>query len=173
MVPSARVRAILDANVLVSASSSRATSPGRLDRLRLEGRLGVGTSRPLLAEFGRVLERKVGSDPERVEAAVGQVTRIAMVVEPSEMVQAIAADPADDRVLEAGCAYGADVIVSGDRHLLDLGAWSGIEIISPPELADRGDLWWVAGRWTAATRPSSAGPCHTEVVRHGVLRWRT
>jgi predicted nucleic acid-binding protein len=27
--------------------------------------------------------------------------------------------------------------VSGDRHLLDLGTWSGIEIISPAELIAR------------------------------------
>jgi predicted nucleic acid-binding protein len=36
-------------------------------------------------------------------------------------------------VLEAGRAHDADVIVRGDRHLLDLGAWSDIEIVSPAE----------------------------------------
>jgi predicted nucleic acid-binding protein len=59
------------------------------------------------------------------------MTRIAAVVEPGETIQFVRADPADDRVLEAARAFGADVIVSGDRHLLDLGSWSGIEIISP------------------------------------------
>jgi len=131
------VRAILDTNVLISAFVFPGGKPEAVYRLALEGRLEVGTSRPLLAEFGRVLERKFGWDPERVEAAVAQMTRIAMVVEPSEQVRVIAADPADDRVLEAGRAYGADVIVSGDRHLLDLGVWSGIEIVSPAEFVDR------------------------------------
>jgi len=43
---------------------------------------------------------------------------------------------------EAAHTFGADVIVSGDRHLPDLGAWSGIEIISPAELI---------ARWTACS----------------------
>ncbi len=65
------------------------------------------------------------------------MTRIATVVEPSELVQVVKADPADDRVLEAARAFEADVIVSGDRHLLDLGAWGEIDIISPAEFIVR------------------------------------
>jgi predicted nucleic acid-binding protein len=53
------------------------------------------------------------------------------------MVQVVRADPADDRVLEAARAFDADVIVSGDRHLLDLGALSEIEIVSPAEFIAR------------------------------------
>ena len=116
------MRAVLDTNVLISAFVFPGGKPEAVYRLALEGRLEIGTSRPLLAEFGRVLEQKFGWDPDHVEAAVAQMTRIAMVVEPSEVVQVIAADPADDRVLEAGRACGADEIVSGDRHLLGLGA---------------------------------------------------
>ena len=65
------------------------------------------------------------------------MTRVASVVKPVETVQAVIADPADDRVLEAARAVDADVIVSGDRHLLDLGPWSDVEIISPAEFIDR------------------------------------
>lgn len=131
------MRVVLDTNVLISAFVFPGGKPEAVYRLALERRLEIGTSRPLLAEFGRVLEQKFGWDPDRVEAAVAQMTRVAMVVEPSEVVQVIAADPADDRVLEAGRAYGADVIVSGDRHLLDLAVWSGIEIVSPADFIAR------------------------------------
>ena len=131
------MRAVLDTNVLISAFVFPGGKPEAVYRLALEGRLEIGTSRPLLAEFGRVLEQKFGWDPDRVEAAVAQMTRIAMVVEPSEVVRVIATDPADHRVLEAGRAYGADVIVSGDRHLLDLAVWSEIETVSPAEFIAR------------------------------------
>jgi len=97
----------------------------------------IGTSLTLRAEFGRVLSQEFGWIPDRVGAAVAQVTRIAAVVEPSETVQVVKAGPADDRVLEADRAFGADVIVSGDPHLLDLGSWSEIEIISPAEFVTR------------------------------------
>jgi len=131
------MKAILDTNVLISAYVFPGGRPEVVYRLALEGRLEIGTSRTLLAELGRVLGQKFGWIPDRVEAAVAQMTRIAAVVEPSEVVQVIRADPLDDRVLEAARAFDADVIVSGDRHLLDLGTWSEIEIISPAEFIVR------------------------------------
>jgi putative PIN family toxin of toxin-antitoxin system len=131
------MRAILDTNVLISAYVFPGGRPEAVYRLALEGQLEIGTSRTLLAELGRVLGQKFGWMPDRVEAAVAQVARIAAVLEPGETVRVVTADPADDRVLEAARAFGADVIVSGDRHLLDLGTWSGIEIISPAELIAR------------------------------------
>jgi putative PIN family toxin of toxin-antitoxin system len=140
VVSLARMKAILDTNVLISAYVFPGGTPEAVYRLALEGRLEIGTSRTLLAELGRVLGQKFGWMPDRVEAAVAQVARIAVVVEPGETVRVVTADPADDRVLEAARAFGVDVIVSGDRHLLDLGTWSGIEIISPAELI---------ARWTA------------------------
>jgi putative PIN family toxin of toxin-antitoxin system len=131
------MKAVLDTNVLISAYVFPGGTPEEVYRLALEGRLEIGTSLTLLAEFGRVLGQKFGWVPDQVEAAVAQVARIAAVVEPSETVQVVGADPADDRVLEAAIAFGAHVIVSGDRHLLDLGTWSEIEIISPAELIAR------------------------------------
>ncbi|MCU0479072.1 MAG: putative toxin-antitoxin system toxin component, PIN family [Chloroflexi bacterium] len=131
------MRAILDTNVLISAYVFPGGTPEAVYRLALEGQLEVGTTRTLLAELGRVLGQKFDWMPDQVEAAVAQVARIAAVVEPGETVRVVTADPADDRVLEAARAFGADVIVSGDRHLLDLGTWSGIEIISPAELIAR------------------------------------
>jgi len=134
------MKAILDTNVLISAYVFPGGKPEAVYRLALEGRLEIGTSRTLLAELGRVLGQKFGWIPDRVEAAVAQMTRIAAVIEPSEVVHVVRADPADDRVLEAARAFDADVIVSGDRHLLDLGTWNEIEIISPAEFIAR----WVA-----------------------------
>jgi putative PIN family toxin of toxin-antitoxin system len=131
------MKAILDTNVLISAYVFPGGKPEAVYRLALEGRLQIGTSPALLAEFGRVLGQKFGWIPDRVEAAVAQMARIAAVVEPTEVVQVVRADPADDRVLEAARAFDADVIVSGDRHLLDLGTWSEIKVLSPAEFIAR------------------------------------
>ena len=131
------MKAILDTNVLISAYVFPGGKPETVYRLALEGRLEIGTSLALLAEFGRVLGQKFGWVPDQVEVAVAQVARIATVVEPSDTIHVIKADPADDRVLEAARAFGADTIVSGDRYLLDLGTWSEIEVLSPAEFIAR------------------------------------
>ena len=99
----------------------------------MEGRLEIATSRPLLAEFGRVLETKFGWAPARATDAVAQMARVARVLEPTVPIAVVLADPADDRVLEAALAFNAEAIVSGDRHLLDLGQWRDIRMLTPAQ----------------------------------------
>ena len=125
------MKVVADTNVLVSALIFPGGSPEAFYRLALERRIELVTSRPLLAELGRVLAEKFGWEAERAEEAVGQVVRLAEIVAPRETLSEIEADPADNRVLEAVAEGGAAAIVSGDRHLLALGSWRGIEIKSP------------------------------------------
>ncbi len=127
------MKVVVDTNVLVSAFIFPGGAPEAFYRLALEGRLELVSSRPLLTELGRVLAEKFGWEAEWAEEAVAQVVRIAEIVEPSEIVSEIEADPTDNRVLEAAGEAGADSIVSGDRHLLSLGFWRGINIQTPAE----------------------------------------
>ncbi|MGH8936309.1 MAG: putative toxin-antitoxin system toxin component, PIN family [Acidimicrobiia bacterium] len=122
------MRVVLDTNILISALIFPGGAPEAVYRLALEGRMELVTSRPLLAELGRILTDKFGWDPGRAEQAVAQVTRLGAVVEPSETIRVIKEDPADDRVLEAAADGRAEIIVSGDRHLLRLASWRGISI---------------------------------------------
>ncbi len=125
------MRVVADTNVLVSALIFPGGAPEAVYRLALEGRIELVTSRPLLAELGRVLAATFGWEPEWTEEAVAEVIRVAELVEPRQPVAEIEADPADDRVLEAAEEGNADAIVSGDRHLLALESWRGIRIESP------------------------------------------
>ena len=133
------MRVVADTNVLVSALIFPGGSPEAVYRLALEGKIELVTSRPLLAELGRVLTEKFGWDAERTEAAIAQLVRLAEIVDRAETLSEIEADPADNRVLEAAGEGEADAIVSGDRHLLALGSWRGIPIQAPAAfLADPG-----------------------------------
>lgn len=125
------MRAVFDTNVLISAFIFPGGAPEAAYRAAIEGRVELVTSPALLAEFGRVLVERFGWDGGRAEAAVAQVIRIGTVVRPRRRVTAVAADPTDDRVLEAAQAGRADVVVSGDRHLLALRSWQGIDVCSP------------------------------------------
>jgi uncharacterized protein len=122
------VKVVLDTNILISAFVFPGGPPEDVFRAALEGRIELVTSPPLLAEFGRVSSSKFGWEPAITEQAVAQIARVGTVVRPKERVVEIADDPDDDRVLEVALAGGADVIVSGDRHLLGLRTWRGIEI---------------------------------------------
>jgi predicted nucleic acid-binding protein len=94
------------------------------------------TSRVLLAEFARILREKFGWANDRVDRAVGQVARLGTVVEPRERIVVVVADPDDDRVLEAALEGEAELICSGDKHLLRLTDWRGIRILTPAQLLE-------------------------------------
>ena len=54
---------------------------------------------------------------------------LATTVEPLAITPVILSDPDDDNVLACALAAQADVVVSGDRHLLQMGAYSAIPIL--------------------------------------------
>ena len=131
------MRIVADINVLVSAFIFPGGAPEAVYRFVLERRIELVSSRPLLAELGRVLTDKFGWEPERAQRAVEQLVRLADVVEPREEVMDIGVDPADNRVLEAAAEGGADVIISGDRHLIELSSWRRIAIERPAAFLER------------------------------------
>lgn len=127
------MRVVLDTNILVSAFLFPGGNPEAVYRRVIEGRLAMVTSTALLTEFAQVLTDKFGWAQTMADDALTQIIVIATVVEPSEAVHFVDDDPDDDRVLEAAAAGDAEVVVSGDRHLLRIGEWRRIRILSPAD----------------------------------------
>jgi putative PIN family toxin of toxin-antitoxin system len=126
-------RVVADSNVLVSALQFGG-KPMALLMLAEDGQIDLAISEAILDETLGVLKVKFQNTPEQLadrEAYVRAITSI--VVAPSETVAVIHADPTDDRILECAIAADAEVIVSGDRHLLALGNFRGIGIQKPAD----------------------------------------
>jgi len=125
-------RAVLDSNVIVSGLGWSG-APARIVEAVLAGELVLVTSAPLLAELRRVLAYP------KLAKAIPDGSRLADLVEMSSVVVeplsvfAVAEDESDNRVLEAAVAAGVDCMVSGDEHLLTLGMFQGIPILTPAE----------------------------------------
>ncbi len=71
-----------------------------------------------------------------VEEVLDRFIELAEVVEVLEKVTVVTADPDDDAVISCALAAGADCIVSGDAHLLDLKSYGGVEILSAAQFLD-------------------------------------
>lgn len=124
--------AVLDTNVLVSGLGWSGGLPARILDEALAGRFLLVTNPPLLSELRRVLAypklRRAFPDPE---AILGLLEEVAVVVTP-ELQFSVLADEADNRVLEAALEARADAIVTGDRHLLALGAeYERVRLLRP------------------------------------------
>jgi putative PIN family toxin of toxin-antitoxin system len=122
-------RVVFDTNIYISAFI---TPGGRGEAAFLravKGELELFTSVPILTELARKLRGKFRWDDEHVTAAIRHVAGAARVVKPTERLTVLADEP-DNRILECAREANAELIVTGDRHLLTLGEYEGIGIIT-------------------------------------------
>ena len=139
------MRAVLDANVLVSALIRPQGPPGQiLDRLLRDGSFELAASHAfeLVASHATLeeLRRSLGypkvrkylalSDRE-LDVWVESLAAIAVLVEGRASRRFVEADPADDAYIAAAVEGLAEYIVTGDRHLLDLESHEGVRIVTP------------------------------------------
>src|SRR2546425_7429803 len=71
---------------------------------------------------------KFDQDEEDIKHALRLISRASTVVRPRRRVTVLHDDP-DNRILECAAEAGADVVVSGDRHLLKLRRFESASII--------------------------------------------
>ena len=124
-------KAVIDTNVMIS--SLFGGKPAEVMRRWRDGKLTLCLSDGIMAEYLEVLarfERLSASAIDDLLVLFADPQRV-ILAEPTERIEEVAADPADNMSLECAVAAGADIIISGDSHLLSLGAFRGIPMVSP------------------------------------------
>jgi len=110
-------------------------APWRIVRLIEDGLVEAYATEATIAELRRVLQyarlqprqREMRQTPDTLLSAV---MRMSFIIAPVAIQPVITADPKDDIFLACALAAGAQYLVSGDSHLLDLGQWRGIEMVT-------------------------------------------
>ena len=97
----------------------------------------LGNLEGVVAEIERVLTTKFGWNAEHGAAAVRVLRGFTRLGVAERAIVAVPDDPDDDCILECAVAAGAHVLVSGDKHLLRLGAFEGVQIVTVAELLVR------------------------------------
>ena len=129
---------VLDASTIVSGILKPASVPEDAI-LRALQHDTVWMSRLVFTEVLSVLHRSKFRDiipPLRRDEFLTRLLLISRFIEPVEQV-GDCRDPKDNKYLELAVAASADLIVSGDRDLLDLDPWRGISILTPRAYVDR------------------------------------
>ena len=136
------MRLVLDTNTVLSALLWRGTPYRLLETLRNQHpALQLYSSPVLLEELSDVIARPAFSQRftaigKTVRQVLADYVEIVDLVEPIE-VPRIVRDPDDDHVLACALAAKADLIVSGDKDLLDLNSFQNISILNPAEALRR------------------------------------
>lgn len=133
------MKAVLDANVLISAVLAPAGAPAKVLRLWLDGAYELVVSPRLLAELDRALaypKLRARVPPQEAGELLELLGRHAEVVpDPRDSPQAVrSSDPGDDYLIALAAAEGA-ILVSGDAHLLALA--DELPVLSPAAFLTR------------------------------------
>ncbi|MDE2089661.1 MAG: putative toxin-antitoxin system toxin component, PIN family [Gammaproteobacteria bacterium] len=123
------MKVFLDTNVLVSALATRGLCADLFREILAEHELVMGEV--VLEELARVLTQGFAV-PEKTVAAILELLRGYPVFPRPETIPDLPVRDADDAwVLASALAAHAEVLVTGDKGLLDLGATAGILITDP------------------------------------------
>jgi putative PIN family toxin of toxin-antitoxin system len=130
------MRVVFDTNVLVSALITTG-KPRLLFHKVVDGQIQLILSKNILTEFSEVADdpriRKY-ADQDDIVAFLRIIDKVATITKVKSCFKTIQEDPDDDIVLRTAFDGKADVIVSGDKHLLSLGVFRGIRILTVDEM---------------------------------------
>ena len=133
-----KLRTVMDTNVLVSGILWRGI-PFQLLRWTEEDKLRIYTSLEILGEVYRVLHYpKFQQYIDNLQASprefFAKIASLCIVVRVDQVVKGVCSDADDEKFLSCALAANVAVLVSGDKHLLDLKQYQSVHILTAREL---------------------------------------
>ncbi|MBM3342990.1 MAG: putative toxin-antitoxin system toxin component, PIN family [Betaproteobacteria bacterium] len=131
------MRLVLDTNTVISGLLWNGP-PRKLLDAAISGNVELHTSAVLVTELRDVLAyprfaQRLTVSNESVDRCVERYLSIAALTASATIDGAVIADPDDDHVIACALAAQADLIVSGDSHLLNLKHYQNIRIVKPAQ----------------------------------------
>jgi putative PIN family toxin of toxin-antitoxin system len=131
------MRIVLDTNVFISGIFFTGP-PYQILKAWRDGRVQLLVSPSILDEYQRIgAELALQFRDVDLKAFLDLLTVQAEIVLAPTLPPVIQDDPSDDKFLEAAVAGNASYIISGDKHLLTLSEFQGIQILKPRDFAQR------------------------------------
>ncbi len=126
------MRVVIGTNVVISRFLSLTGPSARIFTLWEAGTFELLVSEDILTEYVKTLtEPRIKLRHSEIEQIVMDYRAFGTVVQVSMLLTVVEADPDDNKFLECAVAGGADYIVSGDKRLLALKEYSGVQVLSP------------------------------------------
>jgi len=128
-------RIVIDTNIYISAIFWGG-KPREVLELGRNGRISIFTSSEIQAEIEMKLKTKFRIEENEVAQILLDYAMFTLPIKPLHRIAIIEADPDDDKFMECALAARAGYIVSGDKHLLNLKNYQGIQIKKPAEFLE-------------------------------------
>ena len=130
------MKIVVDTNVLISGVYFGGY-PYRILEAWSDGRIVLVVSREILSEYLRVGGILAGQYPGVKFKPIFELIRgKAVLVKTRRLYSSICADPDDDKFFSCALAAGSKMIISGDKHLLKVSGFNGIDVLKPREFVE-------------------------------------
>ena len=131
------MKVILDTNVFISGVFYSGP-PNQILNAWRDGKIQLVISHDILREYLRVGEIFADKFPSiELQPILDLVTIEAELHVVEDLSERVCSDPDDDKFLACAIASGSKIIVSGDKHLVKVSGFHGIEILKPHEFIKR------------------------------------
>lgn len=130
------MKVVLDTNVVVSRFLSPRGAPAQAFKLWEAHAFDLLVSCPILQEYKKALSYPKVRElhqltGQEIDEIIDGFKGFSIFVEPRARLVVVKADPKDNMFLECAVSGKADCILSGDKHLLELKEYQGIQIFTP------------------------------------------
>ncbi len=129
------MRVFLDTNVLVSAVATRGLCADVLREILLSHQLVLST--PLLTELRNILHNKIGIPQEIISDFIDLLSQDSTLSENCELSDIDISDKDDILILSTALNSNAELFVTGDKELLELGKIQTMSIVSPRQFWEK------------------------------------
>ena len=130
------MKVVFDTNIYISAFAIPGGRAEEAYLLALKGKFTLYSSVSILTETAQKLRNKFDWEEYKTTRLLKSIGRLAVVVKPQRRLHVLPDDP-DNRILECAEESKADLIVTGDKHLLSLKTFRGTDIITLSEFLGR------------------------------------
>ncbi|MBI3617427.1 MAG: putative toxin-antitoxin system toxin component, PIN family [Candidatus Omnitrophica bacterium] len=132
------MRIILDTNVLASGLFFPGI-PLKILKSINQGKYRIIASQEIVDEYKRTIDKLANRFPNVINANT-QLELIILssdICQPQKLIEPVCADPDDDKFISCAIASKTKIVISGDKHLLDVSGYKDIEVLTPRQFVDK------------------------------------
>ncbi len=130
------MKIVLDTNVFISGIFFNGP-PSVILRAWRDSKIQIILSQNILEEYQRVAEKLSSEFPGvDIDRIIELLTIYGQVLETKDILVSVCEDPDDNKFLECAIAGNCRLIVSGDKHLLNVTGYQDISVLKPRDFID-------------------------------------
>ena len=122
-----KMKIIIDTNLLVACMFKKSSASGKILDLAQRNLVSVMWHQRIKDE-AKLITGKIMSAVPKVKIDLDKIFKKENEIKKMPKIENVSEDPDDNKFLACAIASGADMIISNDKHLLDLNSFEGIPV---------------------------------------------